>query len=274
MFCCLVKDRNEIEGNTLFDSWESYINDTAMLLENNIKKLSNCEICILCDDLSKPANISDTFENRLMAAVKKKLVKIGISDCLFGVVRLESHASLMIQLVDILLGSVMFDFKREMGLISEKQFERKNIVVTECRNIIGEILSLIKDNICSRRHTGFNVYCGGRIYPGDAKSMENISRYIIRASFSTERLNYIREDSKVIYKSKNGNDTKEFQSLDFIASLCSHIPNQNEQTVRYLSYYSNVCREKRKRQAMDEPGYVIEDDLHNKSCSKSFSKAY
>jgi hypothetical protein len=42
--------------------------------------------------------------------------------------------------------------------------------------------------------------------------MENISRYIIRASFSTERLNYISESSKVIYKSKTGNDTKEFEA--------------------------------------------------------------
>jgi len=43
------------------------------------------------------------------------------------------------------------------------------------------------------------VYCGDRIYPRDAKSMENIARYIIRASFSTERLNYISEPSRVIY---------------------------------------------------------------------------
>jgi len=64
--------------------------------------------------------------------------------------------------------------------------------------------------------------------------MENLARYIIRASFSQERLNYIREDCKVIYKSKNGNNTKEFDSLDFIARLCSHIPDKNEQMVRYM----------------------------------------
>lgn len=155
MFCCLVKDRNEIKSGTFFDPWESYINDTAMLLANNIKKLSHCEICVLCDDLSKPANISDTFENRLMVAVNKKLIKIGISDCLFGVVILESHASLMIQLVDILLGCVMFDFKREVGLISQKQFERKNIVVAECRNIIGE--KILSKNFTAYKPNYFSV---------------------------------------------------------------------------------------------------------------------
>ena len=105
----------------------------------------------------------------------------------------------------------------------------------------GLITSRVIELICSWRHSGFNVYCGDRIYPGDTKSMENISRYIIRASFSTERLNYISEDSRVIYKSKSGNDTKEFEVLDFIASITSHIPNRNEQTLRYFGYYSNVC---------------------------------
>ena len=48
------------------------------------------------------------------------------------------------------------------------------------------------------------------IYPRETQSMENIARYIIRASFSQERMNYMVNESKVIYKSKNGNDTKEF----------------------------------------------------------------
>ena len=34
------------------------------------------------------------------------------------------------------------------------------------------------------RHSGFNVYAGPRIQPGDEKAMENLARYIIRASFS------------------------------------------------------------------------------------------
>jgi len=37
--------------------------------------------------------------------------------------------------------------------------------------------------ISSWRHSGFNVYCTERIYPGSATFMENLARYIIRASF-------------------------------------------------------------------------------------------
>lgn len=133
----------------------------------------------------------------------------------------------------------------------------------------GLITDRVIKLISNWRHSGFNVYCGDRIYPKDAKSMENISRYIIRVSFSTERLNYIKESSRVIYKSKTRNDTKEFDALDFIASITSHIPNRNEQTLRYLGYYSNVCRGKRKKKAICQSDYVIEDDSYNKSCSKS-----
>jgi hypothetical protein len=42
------------------------------------------------------------------------------------------------------------------------------------------------------RHTGFNVYCGSRILPWQKKSMENLAQYIIRASFSQERMAYHR----------------------------------------------------------------------------------
>ncbi len=34
--------------------------------------------------------------------------------------------------------------------------------------------------------------------------MENLARHIIRASFSQERMNYIQEESRVLYRSKDG----------------------------------------------------------------------
>jgi len=34
--------------------------------------------------------------------------------------------------------------------------------------------------------------------------MENLARYIIRASFTQERMIYVPEESKVLYKSKDG----------------------------------------------------------------------
>lgn len=45
--------------------------------------------------------------------------------------------------------------------------------------------------ILSWRHSGFNVHCGPKIQSEDEEAMENLARYIIRASFSQERMTYI-----------------------------------------------------------------------------------
>ncbi|MCJ7727845.1 MAG: hypothetical protein MUO96_04280 [Actinobacteria bacterium] len=37
-------------------------------------------------------------------------------------------------------------------------------------------------------------------------------------------MNYIEQKSMVIYKSKDGTNARQFDAVDFIASLCSHIP--------------------------------------------------
>ena len=50
----------------------------------------------------------------------------------------------------------------------------------------------------SWQHSGFQVYAGPRIQLGEEEGMENLDRYIIRASFSQERMTYLSEESKVI----------------------------------------------------------------------------
>jgi hypothetical protein len=57
--------------------------------------------------------------------------------------------------------------------------------------------------ILSWRHSDFNLHCGTRIQPGDEEAMENTARYIIRASFSHERMTCFTDISKVIYQSKD-----------------------------------------------------------------------
>jgi hypothetical protein len=69
------------------------------------------------------------------------------------------------------------------------------------------------------RHTGFNVFCGLRILPWQKRSMENLARYIIRASFSQERMTYIRDEAKVIYQSKDVREEKIFDALEWPALL-------------------------------------------------------
>jgi hypothetical protein len=85
------------------------------------------------------------------------------------------------------------------------------------------------------RHSGFNVFSGPRIQHGEEEAMENLARYIIRASFSQERMTYIPEESKVVYQSNDGKEEKTFDALEWIAAMCSHPPALPEIT-SYWTY--------------------------------------
>ena len=71
--------------------------------------------------------------------------------------------------------------------------------------------------------------------------MENLARYIIQASFSQERMQYLDQEGKVVYTSKDKKTTKVFpapvsstgQALEWLVSLCSHIPNRGKQIMLY-----------------------------------------
>lgn len=58
--------------------------------------------------------------------------------------------------------------------------------------------------------------------------MENPARYVIRASFSQERMQYLANEGTVIYAAKDGNDRKVFDAKEWFAAMCSHVPNRGE----------------------------------------------
>ena len=64
--------------------------------------------------------------------------------------------------------------------------------------------------------------------------MENLARYIIRASFSQDHMTYIQDESKVIYQSKGGKNTKTFDAIEWLAVMCSHVPNRGEQMIWFV----------------------------------------
>ncbi|MBW1668186.1 MAG: transposase, partial [Deltaproteobacteria bacterium] len=88
--------------------------------------------------------------------------------------------------------------------------------------------------------------------PRHADSMENLARYIIRASFAQDRMTYLPREAQVIYESRDAKRTKTFEALEWLAAMCSHVANKGEQMVRYYGYYSNVCRGKRKAKGEDD----------------------
>jgi len=97
----------------------------------------------------------------------------------------------------------------------------------------------------------------------------NLARYIIRASFSQERMTYIKKDSKASYQSKDGTEEKVFDALEWLAAMCSHVPNKGEQMVRNDGYYSNASRGKRNKNAQGE---CIHSILEPEELSKEHRK--
>jgi hypothetical protein len=44
--------------------------------------------------------------------------------------------------------------------------------------------------------------------------------------------------------------------------------------VRYMGYWRNVCRGRRKKEDADESDFVIQDDKYTKGANKSLSASY
>lgn len=61
-------------------------------------------------------------------------------------------------------------------------------------SITPDLINLLR----SRRHSGFHVYVGPRIQPGEEEALESLARYLIRASFSQGRMTYLSAESKVV----------------------------------------------------------------------------
>jgi hypothetical protein len=83
---------------------------------------------------------------------------------------------------------------------------------------LGKINDVVIEKMMNWHHSGFNLYCGKAIWPHNEEGLENLARYIIRASFSQERMTYVAaQDSsdgaaKVIYQSKDAKTSKTFNS--------------------------------------------------------------
>ena len=55
----------------------------------------------------------------------------------------------------------------------------------------GKIGDGLIEKLMNWRHSGFNVYCDDVIWPHNEEGLENLAPYIIRASFSQDRMTYI-----------------------------------------------------------------------------------
>ena len=85
--------------------------------------------------------------------------------------------------------------------------------------------------------------------PDKKEHIERLAQYIIRNSFSMEKMEVIAPAGTVLYRSRLGvmsakshRNFEIFEPTDFIAAITQHIPDKGAQMVRYYGYYSNKSR--------------------------------
>jgi hypothetical protein len=135
-FCSLVVDKEapgfQIE-KYFHDVWEAYIGYSRLLVHKNVA--SGDEICILADYFSKPKASTRYYEVELAKPDDKGTHPV------FNVCMLESHASLYIQLVDVLVGCVVYDFRlRSTPSFKPNEF-KKGLVDLVRRKLVVDSLA-------------------------------------------------------------------------------------------------------------------------------------
>ena len=95
--------------------------------------------------------------------------------------------------------------------------------------------------------SGFGVYCSRPIPPEDRPALERLLAYIRRPSFAASRLDYHSDRGQILYRTAKGT-LQSLDALDWIARVCSHIPDRNEHQVRYYGRYACASRGKRRQQ--------------------------
>jgi ribosomal protein S27E len=133
----------------------------------------------------------------------------------------------------------------------EELFRNKVIHLLIKEGLLAQELGL---KMLQWKNSGFSVYKGSSIHRNDSHSLEHLCQYIIRNTFSEDKMTYNPGSATVLYKSRHNVKTHRnfelFTAADFIAALTQHIPDKSFQLVRYYGWYSNKKRGMRKKQAL------------------------
>jgi len=120
------------------------------------------------------------------------------------------------------------------------------------------------ESLLSWRNSGFSVFAGPSLRPDQSRCLKRTARYIIRNTFSLEKMLYHEEDDTVIYQCdkvhpQTHRDYEVFSIGEFIAAITQHIPEKRAQMVRYFGWYSN--RSRGRRRLAEDALQLPSDDL-------------
>ena len=137
--------------------------------------------------------------------------------------------------------------------VLEQSFSEKVFSALLDRGLISDE---IVESMKSWKHSGFNVYSAEPIGAEDERARLFLGRYLKKSPVAANRLSIDESDSEpvVVYRklSDEGEETRTFSPLEFLAELSLHIPKVFEQTSRMYGCYSSSTRGKLARVARFE----------------------
>ena len=111
--------------------------------------------------------------------------------------------------------------------------------------------------LLSWEHSGFSVWAGEPIRPGDTERQEHVARYVTRAPVRLDAIER-KDQGKVLvqtpYDPRTGQRNLELDDLELIRRLCAQIPAPRQHLVRYFGWYSSRARGDRARRQSEESG--------------------
>jgi hypothetical protein len=160
-----------------------------------------------------------------------------------------------------------------------ERFRHKLVKALLAREKISPRLVEIMQNW---RHPGFSVFQSERIDADDHEARRRLAAYLVHPPIALERLRYRPETGQVIYygrqRGRCGNEEASpahiFPALDFLAALCTHIPDTGQQLVRYYGAFSNVRRPRLQTPAAatDRPADPVPHNREDPGCADEFAR--
>lgn len=136
-FSCQVFKKNELDLQKHFGGnlWRAYESFAVMEIKGNIDK--DEIVAVLADDVDVPPDVK--FETNVERRINNEFRRLAVH----GVCRVHSKGVELVQLTDLLLGAVVYDFKLEAKLIKHPS-NAKRAVLRHLKKKLG-VKSLSRD---------------------------------------------------------------------------------------------------------------------------------
>lgn len=152
------KHNPKFDHNGIEDAWETYTKYAALLIVEEMKNSPEDKLCIIVDEITRPRSKPLSLEDTILSKVRN-IVATEPSldfDNIFGALSIESHSNFLMQLSDLLLGAVMYDYKKDSNLISEKMAIKKEVFVKKLRDSLA--VETLAEEFSTNKPAFFRVF--------------------------------------------------------------------------------------------------------------------